>query len=303
MQSCGSAVVISSSVLHQTPRKTVLPPLSNRTLYHPSFLPLYRAAGLPRHSQENAQTAHPTTPAEFFYTDPTMCCGRRIPNRLSGLKVFDCLQLNTPRPIMSACLAPPNRPDPFRSGPHPTRDLGSPTWRTQTIHPQVQPRQVVLQLTQEEDQAVTNLLKLHYQMDDDSNLSHPCAKDGEEGYKPARGALIEGTVWSDAELEVADTLSSQLKLNYVDLLKAQNRNETANTPPGPLLCPSPQTHQEAEAPLALGSSAVPLKTSPVIKSKVSVFEGFMEAKEQRLSDLEGDAVDVLLSLMDVDITQ
>lgn len=29
----------------------------------------------------------------------------------------------------------------------------------------------------------------------------------------------------------------------------------------------------------------------------------MEAKEQRLSDLEGDAVDVLLSLMDVDITQ
>lgn len=114
-RSCGSAVVISSSVLHQTPRKTVLPPLSNRTLYHPSFLPLYRAAGLPRHSQENAQTgesllpkpaqgelhpavqplrglpdfspAHPTTPAEFFYTDPTVCCGRRIPNRLSGLKV------------------------------------------------------------------------------------------------------------------------------------------------------------------------------------------------------------------------
>lgn len=218
-------------------------------------------------------------------------------------QVFDCLQLNTPQPIMSACLAPPNRPDPFRSGPHPTRDLGSPTWRTQTIHPQVQPRQVVLQLTQEEDQAVTNLLKLHYQMDHDSNVSHPCAKDGEEGYKPARGALIEGTVWSDAELEVADTLSSQLKINYVDLLKAQNRNETANTPFGPLLCPSPQTHQEPEAPLALGSSAVPLQTSPVIKSKVNVFEGFMEAKEQRLSDLEGDAVDVLLSLMDVDITQ
>uniref|UniRef100_A0A3Q4M5W1 ZP-domain containing protein Ig-like domain-containing protein n=1 Tax=Neolamprologus brichardi TaxID=32507 RepID=A0A3Q4M5W1_NEOBR len=115
--SCGSAVVISSSVLHQTPRKTVLPPLSNRTLYHPSFLPLYRAAGLPRHSQENAQTgesllpkpaqgelhpavqplrglsdfspAHPITPAECFYTDPTVCCGRRIPNRLSGLKVSE----------------------------------------------------------------------------------------------------------------------------------------------------------------------------------------------------------------------
>lgn len=221
-------------------------------------------------------------------------------------QVFDCLQLNTPRPIMSACLAPPNRPDPFRSGPHPTRDLGSPTWRTQTIHPQVQPRRVVLQLTQEEDQAVTNLLKLHHQMDD-SNLSlflsHPCAKDAEEGYKPARGALMEGMVWSDAELEVADTLSSQLKINYVDLLKAQNRNETAKTPPGPLLCPGPQTHQEPEALLALGSNAFPLKTSPVIKSKVSVFEGFMEAKEQRLSDLEGDAVDVLLSLMDVDIVQ
>ncbi|XP_008281069.1 zona pellucida protein AX 4 [Stegastes partitus] len=145
----------------KTPTKTVLPSISNRTLRHPSFLPLYAAAGFTHQRQSDIHTIHPLIPAEIFYTDPGLPRGRRIPNLPSGLRVFDCSRLNTPPPIMSACPVPPNRPDPFRSGPHPTRDLGSSTWRIHSTDSL--PRRVVIQLTQEEDQAITNLLKLHYQ--------------------------------------------------------------------------------------------------------------------------------------------
>ncbi|XP_044196842.1 uncharacterized protein LOC122973422 isoform X1 [Thunnus albacares] len=146
-----------------SPRQPVLPPLSNRTLHHPSFLPLYMSAGSAHHhSSFNTQTVLPIIPPELFYTDPTMHCGRRIPNTVSQFRSFDRFQLNTPPPVMSASLAPPNRPDPFRSGTHSIRDLGSSSWRIHIIHPTTQPSWVVLQLTQEEDQAITNLLKLHH---------------------------------------------------------------------------------------------------------------------------------------------
>lgn len=227
-------------------------------------------------------------------------------------QVFDCFQLNTPPPIMSACLAPPNRPDPFRSGPHPTRDLGDPTWRMHTIHLQVQPRWAVLQLSQEEDQAITNLLKLHHQMDDGPFLGHPGAQ---EGHEPARGVLGEGRVWSDAELEAADTLLSQFKMKDSDLLKTPNQSCRAHQEPEPLpeLGTSDQNRtslnwagengdvwpvEDRSAGLDKG---LPLKMSPEIQSP-SVFGGFSEEKEQT-SNLEGDAVRVLLSLIDVDIVQ
>lgn len=167
-------------------------------------------------------------------------------------QVFDCFQLNTPTPVMSACPAPTPRPDPFRSGPHPTRDLGSLTLKISTLHPPVQPgSQVVLQLTQEEDQAITNLLKLHHQepvhrdesltapqmdfsgvdLDPVPMLSHPestHSTSAEEVYKPScsdvqhlreasmQSQLQQRRCWSDVELEAADTLLSRFNLTGED---------------------------------------------------------------------------------------
>ncbi|XP_029311146.1 uncharacterized protein LOC115023921 [Cottoperca gobio] len=238
-------------------RQHTMPPFSNRTLRHPSFMPLYMAAGFQhRHIDCINQTVHPIIPAEVFYTDPTMSCGRRIPNVVSELQVFECFRLNTPTPVMSACLAPPTRPDPFRSGLHPTRDLGNLTLEINTPHPPVQPSRVVLQLTQEEDQAITNLLKLHHQeplqneqsitarhMDfssvdlDPISFLHPEFMDFTsaelEVYKPfcrdvqypreasMQSRLQQGRCWSDTELEAANTLSSCFSLMEKDNMWSQ----------------------------------------------------------------------------------
>lgn len=72
---------------------------------------------------------------------------------------------------MSSCPAPPHHPDPFRSGPHPTRDLGSLTWTGCGPDTHLQPPRAIIQLSQEEDQAVTNLLKLHHQEATGSNYT------------------------------------------------------------------------------------------------------------------------------------
>ncbi|XP_046904978.1 uncharacterized protein LOC124487026 [Hypomesus transpacificus] len=156
------------------PRQTVLPPFSSplRTLYHPSFMSVYLAAGSNRYPWPSSnQTITAMTPLEFFYTDHNMCPGRRVPNIISEMQVFKCFRLNTPPPVMSACPAPPARPDPFRSGSYPTRDLGCSTWRRNPnyCHQADRPRprskksQSVIELTLEEDQAITNLLTLHHQ--------------------------------------------------------------------------------------------------------------------------------------------
>ncbi|KAG7243419.1 hypothetical protein INR49_011876 [Caranx melampygus] len=251
-------------------RPSVVPCFSTRTLQHPSFLPLYMAAGFAHHhtgstnqtgeslnyhicvkassSCATSLSSFPSVqhiiPAEVFYTDPTMGRGRRIPNMLSDLG------LNTPPPVMSACLAPPNRPDPFRSGPHPIRNLGCPAWTTTPTYSPVQPSRAVVQLTQEEDQAVTNLLKLHHQEPRQSGETltaaqgdgdagppgdlNPCIfrshskptfpTSAEEVHKGVCGDfthpnkagsgdhLQQGRCWSHVELEAADTLLSGFRI-------------------------------------------------------------------------------------------
>ncbi|KAM6960376.1 uncharacterized protein LKV04_021942 [Tautogolabrus adspersus] len=219
---------ISMFVLKQRSRQPTLPPLSSRTLHHPSFQSLYMVSGFSQNPEDCCnQTAHPIIiPADFFYTDPTMTCGRRIPNLVSEFRVFDCFQLNTPPPVMSPCPTPPVCPDPFRSRPHPTMELGSLTWKINVLHPSVQPNQLVLQLTQEEDQAVTNLLKLHHQEgpahSEETTLFHAgrlestLADKGSENLHLTKASLFghEGR-WSDIELEAANTLLSGFSLMEV----------------------------------------------------------------------------------------
>lgn len=183
--------------------------------------------------------------------------------------MLDCSQLNTPPPIMSPCLAPPNFPDPFESGPHPTRDLGSPTIRSL-----VQPRWIVLQLTQEEDQAVTNLLKLHHYQSLESE------EDSEAVHQPVRVVVqcptVAGLGWSDTELEVAITLSS-----FFDM-KEDHLNTALQLFAAGDCCQTDLEEDSAPSSSSLRRSADSL-----------------DMKIQLLSDLEAVAVHMLLSLGDV----
>ncbi|XP_039997398.1 uncharacterized protein LOC120797636 isoform X2 [Xiphias gladius] len=342
------------------PRRPVVPPFSTRTLHHPSFLPLYMAAGFAHpHGDCNDRAVLPITPAEFFYTDPAMSCGRRIPNI-----VFDCLRLNTPLPVMSACLAPPTRPDPFKSGPHPTRDLGSPKWRMNPVHSPVRPSRAVLQLTQEEDQAITNLLKLHHQEPGQSDetltaapmdfssvaeppvdlnpcpfLTHPKPMDftsAEEVYKPPcsdvqyprmaglGSQLQRGRGWSDMEFEAVDTLLSRFSVMEEDRIWGKCHQKSAVTlPDAPPyqhykdLPVGTENRQESAALPALKATHSPQSDIGYIRLTCvsengepgwgefrsvedrSVSGDFSEVRERMLSDSEGDAVHVLLSLGDM----
>ncbi|KAJ0055532.1 hypothetical protein NL108_005381 [Boleophthalmus pectinirostris] len=206
-------------------KRRVLPPYSSRTLYHPSFMSLYSDPRL-MHRHGDNQTVHPMIPQEFFYTDPTVICGTRIPNHVNELKDFDCFQLNTPPPIMSACLAPPNHSDPFRTGQHHIRNLGCSSWEMGPIPPPVNRMRVVLQLTQEEDQTITNLLKLHHgeeklfqseveTLQVDSEFIHAphntSAQANEQMNRHFARSRVDSLgklrkLWSDKELEVANTL-------------------------------------------------------------------------------------------------
>ncbi|XP_018526986.1 uncharacterized protein LOC108880010 isoform X1 [Lates calcarifer] len=340
------------------PRQPVLPSFSTRTLHHPSFLPLYMAAGFAHHHIDFSNpTVLPIIPNEFFYTDPTLTCGRRIPNIVSDLGVFDCFQLNTPPPVMSACVAPPNCPDPFRSGPHLTRNLGSTRWRLNPIHPPVQPSRAILQLTQDEDQAITNLLKLHHQEPRQSDeiqmdvsgvvepqvasnpclvFSHPkplvpteealtpsCSDDVQHPMKTGLGNQSQqGRGWSDVELEAADTLLSGFSVSEEDRVWSQCRQNSTLPDPQPYqynkdLPISTETCQESEALPALTATNAPQNGTGYIRF-TCVTEGggagwanlrsaedrgasgdCAQVREWTLSDLEGDAVHVLLSLGDM----
>ncbi|KAJ8338204.1 hypothetical protein SKAU_G00371700 [Synaphobranchus kaupii] len=159
----------------------VLPTYSSRTLHHPSFQSLYMAVGC---TQCNWQapghkgiTFPAMIPSDFFYTDPTLPPGSRVPNGVTQLETFECCQLNTPPPVMSITDSPPGL-DPFRTRPHPTRDLGSQMWTWDTHStfrsrtPQGQILEVI-QMSSEEDEAITSLLKLHYQSQLDTTSSDP----------------------------------------------------------------------------------------------------------------------------------
>ncbi|KAE8279109.1 hypothetical protein D5F01_LYC22695 [Larimichthys crocea] len=71
-----------------TSTSSTLPPISNRTLHHPSFMPLYAASGFMHH--HSGQTLHPIIPAEFYYIDPTESSGRRNPNFVTELTQGRC---------------------------------------------------------------------------------------------------------------------------------------------------------------------------------------------------------------------
>ncbi|KAK2863115.1 hypothetical protein Q5P01_002648 [Channa striata] len=293
----------------ERPRQPLAPAFSSRTLHHPSFLPLCMAARFRLHNhrlQRHTQTVHPIIPAEVFYTDPTMSCRRRVPNIVTNLRVLDCFQLNTPPPVMSACVAPPNHPDPFQSGPHPTQNLGSPVWR---IH-RVQPSHIILQLTQEEDQAITNLLKLHHQyplqsseifdsaqtnfssvaeppQDFNPSLFCQTAADGafpEEANKP----LCCDGGWSDKELEAADILLNCFILKEGDTIRGQSHLKSAGAPPDPRPCGHPEDS-------SVSTEALPaLLTSDFAHISNAMFCGAMEEREPCWSDVMSTEDELLL---------
>ncbi|KAG5852070.1 uncharacterized protein LOC118224065 isoform X2 [Anguilla anguilla] len=166
----------------KNPHPVVLPTYSSRTLHHPSFLSLYMAVGP---TQWNLQVpgyrgiALPAMiPSDFFYTDPTLPPGSRVSNGVTQLEAFECCQLNTPPPVMSIIADSPSRLDPFRARPYPTRDLGSQMWTwnsLSTFTSRTAQGQIleIIQISAEEDEAITSLLKLHYQSQLETASSDP----------------------------------------------------------------------------------------------------------------------------------
>ena len=265
----------------------------------------------------------------IYLLNPLLNC---LSTFISLPQLLDCFQLNTSPPVMSACLAPPASPDPFRSGTHPTVDLGTLSFIISTLHPPVQLSRAVVQLTQEEDQTITHLLKLHHQEPPAPHmdfLPHPEPVDvasAEEAYKPICSAVqhfredgLQGQsqhrrCWSHTELEAAGTLLSGFSLVEKDPIWGENYSESADTLPdhlqqqGSETFPSPVTDctqkvtsfshvRESGQPGwgDLGFAEGYLASSLPPKSRSSVFG----MKKRTLSDSEGDAVHVLLSLGDV----
>ncbi|XP_043954058.1 uncharacterized protein LOC122820571 [Gambusia affinis] len=307
-------------------RQLVLPPISNRTLQHPSFLPLYMPTSFYHTFQGDAHPGYPMSPVELFYTDPTLPCGRRIYNSLSRKMVFDCSQLNTPPPVMSACVAPASCPDPFRAGPHPTNNLGSPSWRLQGVHPpQVQPRFVVIQLTQQEDQVITNLLKLHHQEAPQSKERVAAAqadfpgalksnpRDFSTGSREGANKVFcidaseERQKWSDAEYEAANTLLSSFQQvedligntamppDHLQSQTSQTELECQTFPPS-VTCYSSQKGSCLKENGDVGSQEDMTSCPTGFDSKLEQEKVEGRSEERMLTDLEGDAVEVLLSL-------
>nr|XP_015196195.1 PREDICTED: histone deacetylase complex subunit SAP25 isoform X1 [Lepisosteus oculatus] len=199
-----------STHMRQVQRPAVLPCLSSRTLPHPSFYSLYVAMGSVhgarnRSGHPNRQPVPAMCPADFYYTDPMLPPGSRICNTMSQLEVLECCQLNTPPPIMSACQAPPPGPNPFSSTPHPVRQLGQPTW-DRKWRPRETPQSVgsrrigIVQLNPEEDQAVTSLLRLHYdQFPVERNAGEPVLSPLQD-----KIPLGDSTVYPDSECGAND---------------------------------------------------------------------------------------------------
>lgn len=184
---------------------------------------------------------------------------------------------------MSACEAPPVRPDPFRSRPHPVTHLGGLTLKRDSLHPSPQPNLLILQLTQEEDDTVTNLLKLHHH--------EPAALKPVPPNDHAR--------WSKSELEAAYTLLSGFSLMEDDEMWCENDQKSAESPD-----------------LSVGSKTVPEFNPPGCTQSEVSFRGAEEdggcedvlsrsrlSVSKDFSDSEEDVVNVLLSLGDIPVSQ
>ncbi|XP_048883684.1 uncharacterized protein LOC125750242 isoform X2 [Brienomyrus brachyistius] len=174
-------------------RPPVLPGVSSRTLQHPSFLSLYMAVGSMQCSCRARSQSFPAPamiPSDFFYNDPMQAPGNRIPNNVAQLEVWAWDHLCAPQ--------------------------------TSTLGPTLRPRKEVIQLSAEEDQAITNLLKLHHESISEPIHERPC----QPRWSPARclpanqeddaniDCIPQLTMtskgqsgrWSDTELEAADIL-------------------------------------------------------------------------------------------------
>lgn len=207
-------------------------------------------------------------------------------------QVSDCFRLNTPPPIMSTCIAPPIGPGPFGSALHAIRDLGSSTVKVNPLVSSGQLCQVVVQLTQEEDQAITNLLKLHHQEPPPSSqtvnasLKSPLSAQSPDlgsGALPSR----EGRCWSVKEIEAANTLTC------FSMMEMDRSLEASTTPP-----PDPPSDQsQGSFAFAGGTENIHLPVCEKSCNSPSSQEstGYL-AREQTLSDSEKDAIQALQSL-------
>ncbi|XP_038642711.1 uncharacterized protein LOC119958339 isoform X2 [Scyliorhinus canicula] len=146
-EEAGTSSSGNASQYRKVEHSGVVAPFSHRTLSHPSFHSFYAAVSsqqshsfpaavddsgfenqefIDSHSKPDrtvkseasilrSQDIHMPVihPCEFFYTDPLLPSGYRVYNHLSlpTRQVLQGLRLNTPSPIMSACVAPNIQPE------------------------------------------------------------------------------------------------------------------------------------------------------------------------------------------------
>nr|XP_061816061.1 uncharacterized protein LOC133606302 [Nerophis lumbriciformis] len=197
---------------YDTPRRAaVLPPCSNRTLQHPSFMSLYIAAqGKTRSKVQGStgpsQTVPGLSPPEVFYNDPILW-GERIPNTVANLESqLSFFQLHTRPPLVSSFETPPTQANPKRT------HLGS-----ANVHPSV------IHLSPDELLAIQSLLKLPHQVQFTNSAEPPVACRDTSGLGLAAGDDEEDGRWCNAELEAAHTLMGGFLLRDEGTVMVQRR--------------------------------------------------------------------------------
>ncbi|KAG5260916.1 hypothetical protein AALO_G00297970 [Alosa alosa] len=204
-------------------RPPVLTSYSNRTISHPTFMPICQE---PLRRWSAIPPVPVMTPMDFYYTDPSLPPGHRVPNIVTKFEAIEKFQLNTPPPIMSSQLAPRIQPDPFLSGTHPTRNLGTRSWTLDLCHrpqpymtrPQAKGTVEVIQMSQAEDEAITSLLLLHHsigatsQRDEVKRNMPQVQEESPPGSSECHPELPIGSPEQSPELEHQPGLSSVLEV-------------------------------------------------------------------------------------------
>lgn len=204
---------------------------------------------------------------------------------------------------MSSCVVSSNHQHPLRSELHPVADLRQSEWTVNSLNSAVQPDGSIVQFTEEADQTTTYLLSLNQQEvqgpSDESQRefldlipSDILSEDLGAIFRD-EGADVSlsqdgGRLWSEEELEAAETLLScfnlteEEALTFLDDIVPFQRNEHGSqtglcecTFPSEMIDPGETEYRSEEV------------------------RGASMATERMLSDSECDAVRVLLSIWDV----
>ncbi|XP_041925526.1 uncharacterized protein LOC121689625 isoform X2 [Alosa sapidissima] len=282
---------------HPRPAPPVLTSYSNRTISHPTFMPICQE---PLRRWSATPPVPVMTPMDFYYTDPSLPPGHRVPNIVTKFEAIEKFQLNTPPPIMSSQLAPRIQPDPFLSGTHPTRNLGTRSWTLDLCHrpqpymtrPQAKGTVEVIQMSQAEDEAITSLLLLHHSFGATSQRDEVKRSPSPELRLMAQGQQFPGQSPSgdirSQSREAGSTRSGRapetsLSRAVTTTINAPSPKEHASSPGG--VSPSGSSECHPELPIGSPEQSPELEHQPGLSSVLEVGGDLFEPKDPGPADV------------------